>query len=143
MWRLKFVPGTIRVVSRKAGKVVLAKEIKTAGAPAKIKLTADRNVIIADGNDLSFVTVEVRDRDGNLCPNADNLIHFNLQGEGKIVGVDNGSPISEESFKANFRKAFYGKCLVVVQSGVNRGTVALKATSEDLESNELLIKISK
>ncbi|WP_394708103.1 sugar-binding domain-containing protein [uncultured Bacteroides sp.] len=143
MWRLKFVSGTIRVVSRKAGKVVLAKEIKTAGAPAKIKLTADRNVITADGKDLSFVTVEVRDKDGNLCPNADNLIHFNLQGEGKIVGVDNGSPISEESFKANFRKAFYGKCLVVIQSGVNRGTVSLKATSEDLKSNELLIKISK
>lgn len=143
MWRLKFVPGTIKVVSRKNGIEVLSKEIKTAGAPAQITLSADRKQIKADGKDLSFVTVEVKDKDGNLCPNADNLINFSIEGEGGIVGVDNGSPISSESFKANFRKAFYGKCLVVIQSTENKGTITLKATSDNLKSNELFIKTLK
>jgi len=143
MWHLKFVPGTIKVVSRKAGKVVLSKEIKTAGDPAQIVLSADRTQISADGTDLSFVTVEVRDKDGNLCPNANNLINFDLKGSGTIVGVDNGSPISGESFKANFRKAFYGKCLVVIQSTPNQGNITLKATSDKLKSNELFIKTTK
>lgn len=143
MWRLKFAPGTIKVVSRKAGKVVLTKEIKTAGAPAQIVMTADRKQITADGKDLSFVTVEVRDKDGNLCPNADNLIYFDLKGAGTIVGVDNGSPISGESFNTNFRKAFYGKCLVVIQSTENNGNITLKATSGKLKSNELLINTTK
>lgn len=143
MWRLKFVPGTIKVISRKAGKAVLSKEIKTAGDPARIVLSADRKQISANGTDLSFVTVEVRDKDGNLCPNADNLIHFDLKGSGTIVGVDNGSPISGESFKANFRKAFYGKCLVVIQSATTKGNITLKATSGKLKSNELFINTTK
>lgn len=143
MWRLKFVPGTIKVVSRKNGIEVLSKELKTAGAPAQIILSADRKQIKADGKDLSFVTVEVKDKDGNLCPNADNLINFSIEGEGIIVGVDNGSPISSESFKANFRKAFYGKCLVVIQSTENKGVITLKATSGTLKSNELFIKTLK
>ncbi len=143
MWRLKFEPGTIKVVSRKNGKEILSKEIKTAGEPAQIVLTPDRKVISADGKDLSFVTVEVKDKEGNLCPNAENLIHFDIQGEGKIVGVDNGSPISLESFKAPFRKAFYGKCLVVVQSKEKAGNIFLKATSEKLKSSELVVKTTK
>jgi hypothetical protein len=143
MWRLKFVPGTIKVISRKNGKEVLSKEIKTAGAPAQITLSADRKQITADGKDLSFVTVEVKDKDGNLCPNADNLINFELNGEGTIVGVDNGSPISSESFKVHSRHAFYGKCLVVIQSTNNKGNVSLKAISDNLKSNELFIKTLK
>ena len=90
-----------------------------------------------------FVTVEVKDIDGNLCPNADNLINFELKGAGTIIGVDNGSPISSESFKANFRKIFYGKCLVVIQSTENKGTITLKATSDNLKSNELFVKTLK
>jgi len=143
MWRLKYTPGTIKVVSRKAGKVVLTKEIKTAGTPARIVLSADRRVITANGKDLCFVTVEIRDKDGNLCPNADNLINFNVAGEGRIAGVDNGSPISSESFKANFRKAFYGKCLLVIQATDKAGFISLKANSEKIKSNELLIKTTK
>ncbi|HPS11294.1 MAG TPA: glycoside hydrolase family 2 TIM barrel-domain containing protein, partial [Paludibacteraceae bacterium] len=86
-WRLSYQPGTIKVVSRLNGREVLTKEIKTAGKPAQIKLTPDRTVLNADGTDLSFVTVEILDKDGNLCPNADNPVKFNVEGNGFVAGV--------------------------------------------------------
>jgi beta-galactosidase len=112
VWNMKFEPGILKAVGKKNGKEFLIKEIKTAGTPAKIFLEADRNPINADGSDLSFITVKVIDKDGTLVPNADNLIHFRIEGEGIIAGVDNGLQTSMESFKANYRKAFNGKCLV-------------------------------
>lgn len=91
VWRVKYEPGTIKAVSRKDGKVVVEKEIHTAGEPAQIRLSADRTEIQADGADLSFITVEIVDKDGNLCPNADNLVNFDVQGAAFIAGVDNGN----------------------------------------------------
>ena len=140
VWRVKYEPGVVKVVSRKDGKTVLEKEIHTAGEPAQIRLTADRNEIKSDARDLSFVTVEVLDKDGNLCPNADNQIMFDVQGAGFIAGVDNGSPVSMEKFKADHRKAFYGKCLVVVQSDGKSGGIKLTATSEGLKTAVTAIK---
>ncbi len=140
VWRVRYEPGVVKVVSRKDGKTVLEKEIHTAGEPAQIRLTADRNEIKSDGRDLSFVTVEVLDKDGNLCPNADNQIMFDVQGAGFIAGVDNGSPVSMEKFKADHRKAFYGKCLVVVQSDGKSGDIKLTATSEGLKTAVTAIK---
>lgn len=138
-WRLTFEPGTLKAVSRKNGKEVLSREIKTAGEPHRIRLTADREVIAANGKDLSFITVEVLDKEGNVCPNADNLIHFNINNNGIIAGVDNGSPTSMERFKDNKRKAFYGKCLVVIQSEKTKGNIKLTASSEKLEKAETVI----
>ncbi len=140
-WRLIFEPGTIKVISRKNGKEVLSKEIKTAGEPYQIRLTADRNEIKADGTDLSFVTVEVLDKDGNLCPNADNLVKFTISDNGFIAGVDNGNQISLEKFKASERKAFYGKCMVIVQNKGIAGKINLKAGSEGLQSSGINIKV--
>ena len=133
MWRVTFEPGTIKAVSRKDGKMVAEREIKTAGEPAQIRLTPDRYTIQADGRDLSFVTVEIVDKEGNLCPNAENDVTFAVEGSGFIAGVDNGSPISMEKFKDNHRKAFYGKCLVVVQNNGEPGGIKLTATAEGLE----------
>lgn len=140
VWRVKYESGVVKVVSRKDGKTVLEKEIHTAGEPAQIRLTADRNEIKSDGRDLSFVTVEVLDKDGNLCPNVDNQIMFDVQGAGFIAGVDNGSPVSMEKFKADHRRAFYGKCLVVVQSDGKSGGIKLTATSEGLKTAVTAIK---
>jgi beta-galactosidase len=78
--------------------------IRTAGAPAKIELVADRSNIKADGKDLSFVTVRILDKDGNVVPNADNLVKFKITGVGTIASVDNGDPVSHDPFKANYRK---------------------------------------
>lgn len=138
-WRLTYEPGNIRVVTRKDGKEVLSEKIHTAGDPYQIKLTADRDNINNNGVDLSFVTVEVLDQNGNLCPNAENLIHFELDGSGRIAGVDNGNPVSMESFVEPQRKAFYGKCLVIVQSGKKSEVMNLKAISNNLKSAEINI----
>ena len=138
-WRVTFEPGSIKAVSRKDGKVVAEQEIRTAGEPAQVRLTPDRTVIQADGRDLSFVTVEILDKDGNLCPLADNEVTFNVQGNGFIAGVDNGSPISLERFKANHRKAFYGKCLVVIQNNGKPGDIRLTATAQGLDKADASI----
>ena len=76
MWRVKYEPGVVRAVSRRNGKTVLEREIRTAGEPAQIRLTADRSEIKSDGKDLIFISVEILDKDGNLCPNADNQVMF-------------------------------------------------------------------
>lgn len=140
-WRVTFEPGTVKAVSRKDGKVMAEQEIHTAGEPAQVRLTPDRTVIHADGRDLSFVTVEILDKEGNLCPNADNEVTFDVQGDGFIAGVDNGSPISLERFKANHRKAFYGKCLVVIQNNGKPGDIRLTATADGLEKDDTLITV--
>lgn len=141
MWRVKFEPGVVKAISRKEGKVVAEQEIRTAGEPAQIRLTPDRSTIQADGKDLSFVTVEIVDKDGNLCPNAENDVTFAVEGAGFIAGVDNGSPISMEKFKDNHRKAFYGKCLVVVQNNGADGNIKLTATAEGLGKTTNTIKV--
>ncbi len=139
MWRVKFEPGSVKVVARKGGEVVGEQEIRTAGEPAQIRLTPDRAQLDADGKDLSFVTVEIVDKDGTLCPNADNLVNFQVEGNAFIAGVDNGSPISMERFKDNKRKAFYGKCLVVLQNTGKPGEAKLTATSEGLSQAEISV----
>ena len=133
VWRVKYEPGSVKVVARKDGKIVGEKEIRTAGEPKKIRLTPDRNTLNADGKDLSFVTVEIVDAEGNLCPLADNLVHFEVEGNLFIAGVDNGSQTSMERFKDNKRKAFNGKCLVVLQNDGKTGAARLKAVAEGLE----------
>ena len=139
MWRVKYEPGTIKAISRKDGKTVLEKTISTAGSATKIIATADRVSIKADGHDLSFVTIKVVDKQGNLVPDADNLIQFSLSGNAVIAGVDNGSPVSMESFKANNRKAFNGMCLAVIESNGKPGTITLKASAEGLTTATIMI----
>jgi beta-galactosidase len=140
VWNVTFEPGTVKVVARRNGIETASQEIHTAGEPAQIRLTPDRGTIKSNGTDLSFVTVEILDKDGNLCPNAENLVEFTIDGKGFIAGVDNGSPISLERFKDNKRKAFYGKCLVVLQNNGKKGDIKLKAESEGLKHAQTIIK---
>lgn len=141
MWKVDFTPGTLTAVSRKNGKTVLTKTIKTAGAPAKIELVADRKQIKADGKDLSYVTVKIVDKEGNVVPNADHLVNFKIEGNGSIAGVDNGFQASLEPFKANYRKAYHGLCLAIVQSTENAGTIKLTASSKGLAGSTVVITV--
>jgi len=138
-WRLAFSPGTLRAVGRTVGKETLVRVVKTAGAPATIALEADRALIAADGKDLSFVTVRVLDGEGTLVPHADNLIDFEVSGEGRVAGVDNGLQTSHEPFKATSRKAFNGLCLAVIQSGKTAGRVTVTARSAGLAAGSAVI----
>jgi beta-galactosidase len=141
-WKLKFEPGSIKAVSKKAGKIVLVSEIKTAGAAAKILLHTDRAILHADGNDMAFITAEVVDAAGNLVPYANNLIEFHVSGSASIAGVDNGNPVSLEAFRASFRKAFNGKCLAVVKSGKVGGNVVVSARAEGLNTASVNLNLS-
>lgn len=141
VWKVNYEPGTLKAISKKEGKVVLIKEISTAGEPAKIELLTDRAEIAADGKDLSFVTVRVLDAQGNLVPYADNLIQFKLYGEGTIAGVDNGFQASLEPFKANYRKAYRGLCLAIIKAENKIGTLKLTATSAGLQSSAVSISV--
>jgi len=132
MWRVAYAPGTLKAVSRKNGKLVLEKIINTAGAPAAIVAIADRNTIKADGTDLSFVTIKIVDKNGNLVPNADNLVKLELSGKGLLAGTDNGNPVSLESFQTPARRAFNGMCLAVIQSTGKPGNISLKLSAENL-----------
>ncbi len=137
MWRVPFSPGSIKAISYKNGEKVLEKEIHTAGKAAKIELLADRTEIQADGSDLSFITVKVTDKDGNMVPDAANLINFEVHGAGFIAGVDNGYQASTEPFKASYRKAFNGMCLLIVQNNEKAGKINIVASSDGLGAANL------
>lgn len=132
-WRVKFQPGTVKAVSRKNGHTIAERIINTASQPSRIRLTPDRMTIHADGRDLSYVLVEILDKDGNICPFADNQVTFTIDGAGFNAGVDNGSPISLERFKSDKRKTFYGKAMLIVQNSGKEGAITVKATSSGLK----------
>ncbi len=139
-WEVPYQAGEIKVIGYNNGKKIVEKAICTASEPAKIVLSADRDVITADGRDLSYVTVRVEDKDGNLCPMADNKINFKVEGVGELLAVGNGNSASLESFHAPHIKAFSGMCVAILKgSADSAGTMTLSATSNGLESAEIEI----
>lgn len=142
MWMdTKYEAGTVKVVAyNENGEVAAEKEIKTAGKPYKIELIPDRTEITADGKDLSFVTVKVVDKEGNLCPVAANQIKFKVKGNGKYVAGANGDPTSLESFQEPTMKVFNGMMTAIIGSNEIPGTITLEATSKGLKKGSVTIK---
>ncbi|MDZ8117357.1 glycoside hydrolase family 2 TIM barrel-domain containing protein [Pontiella agarivorans] len=136
-WEVPYEPGAIRVVGYIGGKAVAEKEIETAGAPAKIKLIPDRRKLMADGSDLSYVTVRIEDRKGRLCPLADNTVKFRVSGAGTIAAVGNGNAATTAPFQADHRDAFSGMCMLIVKAGKNNGKIRVKAESDGLQPDEV------
>lgn len=132
-WRVTFEPGEVKVVARKDGGVVGEQTIRTAGAPERIRLSVDYQ-----GKTTTFITAEVVDKDGNLCPWAEDMIYFVGEGNGRILGTDNGCQTSMERFTSPKRKAFFGKCMVVVS-----GNVTITAKSPTLKSDVIPCRIEK
>jgi beta-galactosidase len=141
MWMdVKYEPGTIKVVAfDDHGKPVAEKELHTAGKPHQLVLSADREVIAADGKDLGYVTVSVVDKAGNLCPTADNQLNFKVSGAGKFKAVCNGDATSLEMFHLPTMKAFSGKLVVTVQSLKKAGDIHLKVKGRELKSGKISI----
>lgn len=124
-------------------------KVTTADKPYAVKLKQEKQVIQADGQALAYITAEIVDKNGNLCPNADNLIYFNFASDpkyGKIVGVDNGDSSSWERFKDYNgiwrRNAFYGKALVIAQASEVEGQLDIEATSPGLVSDAATVLTS-
>jgi len=139
-WRVPYAPGTLTVVARNNANEVCRDEVRTAGAPAKLVMRQDRSEISADGEDLSYVTIEIVDQEGHACPDADNTVECEIEGEGVIAGMGNGNPVSHEHFQARARKAFHGLCLAVIQSKREQGAIRVSARSSGLQAAEVVIE---
>ena len=142
MWMdVKYEPGTVKVVAyNEAGEAVAESEISTAGKPHHIELEVDRATIKADGRDLAFVIVRVVDKDGNLCPNASNVIRYAVKGAGSYRAGANGDPTSLELFHEPQMRVFSGMMTAIVESTEKPGTITLTATAKGLKSASITIK---
>ena len=144
-WLVKYQPGTLTAIARdEKGNEIARDSVTTAGEPAKVRLTKEEHVITADGKDLSYIHYEIVDGEGNVVPTANNLVHFNLHGQGQIVGVDNGEQASRERYKAQAdgtwqRRAFNGKGVVIVKSTEKEGKFTLYADSAGLTSDSATV----
>ena len=132
--------GQLKAVGVDNGKEMESTMLKTSGDAAKIKLVADRKEILANGQDLSYITVEITDKDGIVQPNAANRIHFKIDGPGIIAGVDNADMKDTDPYTGNTRKAWKGRALVVIKSTHDTGNIKLTVTSPILEETAINIK---
>ena len=144
MWMdTRYEPGTVKVVAYdNNGKAVAEKEVRTAGKPYRVVMQADRNVINADGEDISFVNVKLVDKAGNFCPVEDREISFTVKGAGVFKAVANGNAASLESFQLPRMKLFSGQLTALVQAGEEPGTIVLEAKAKGVQSGriEILVK---
>lgn len=139
-----YKPGELKVVAYdQAGKRVDSSSIHTAGNPAIIRLEASQQQFKANEETLVFVTASIRDKDGNLCPVANNLVRFTIKGAGTIRAVGNGNPASLEPFAADYRKAFSGKCMLIVQSNGEKGQIDIEASSNGLQTVDIHLNAIK
>ena len=139
-WQVPYESGLLTAVGYKNNIEEARWNLVTAGKPKIIRLTADRKIIIADGQDLSYVTVEVTDKNGVLNPQFNDIINFSIEGQGTIAAVGNSNPTSVESFRQPFRKAYEGRCLVIVRSDKKPGSIILHASGKGLTSDKIIIK---
>ncbi|OZB98626.1 glycoside hydrolase family 2 TIM barrel-domain containing protein [Paenibacillus sp. XY044] len=142
-WHVPYHTGTIRAVGRNGDAVVSEHTMKTAGTPCRIVLDADRSALSANGRDIAHIEVRVVDEQGIIVPNTDFELSFDLQGEGEIIGVDNGDLRDHGPYKGSRRETRGGRCLVVVQSGPEAGELVIRAAADGLAEGELRIKVEE
>lgn len=142
-WQVPYAPGTLKAVGKKDGKEVATDEVRTAGKARRLMLLPDRGNIHADGEDLSFVTVQAVDEQGLVCPGASDMVQFRLTGPAMIAGVDDGNPICHEPFKADKHSVFHGLGLCVVKADRKAGAITLRAEAKGLEPAEVTIRSNR
>lgn len=138
-WDVPYELGTLKAIGTKNGKVVSTVEVSTAGQPVAIALSPDRQVIAADRRDVVHFTVRIVDDKGAIVPTANNEVTFELEGEGNLIGVDNGDPGSHEDYGANLRHAFNGLALAIAQSTARPGQMRLRVSSPSLGAADVTV----
>ena len=134
MWKdVAWEPGELKAVAYREGRQIGEAVVRTAGNPASLHLVPDRSQISADGSDLSFITVEVKDKNGNLCPLADNILDIKISGTGSFAGADNGNPRELTSFRSSKYPLFNGRAVVIVKSSRLKGEISVEVTSPGLK----------
>ena len=138
-WDVPYAPGVLKAVGIRGSEVAATCEVRTTGAAAAIRLNADRTRLRADARDVAHVQVEITDAAGLRVPTANDDIAFELSGNGRIIGVDNGQPDSHESYQAPARRAFNGLALVLIQTTVRAGDISLRASAPSLAGSQINI----
>ena len=138
-WRVPYHPGELKAIGITGEDSTAVSSLNTVGEAVKINLTSDREAILCDGQDLSYITVELLDSAGFRHPFANNEIQFELSGPGDIVAAGSANPMSTESFQQNKRTAFLGRCQVIIKSHNSGGRIRLRATGENLEAATIII----
>ena len=142
-WMVPYEKGALKAVGYDTNnQIINSSSLATASSPEKIKLSADRITIKANNQDLSYVTVELLDAKGNINPLTENVLKFEISGPGTIVGVGNADPVSLESYQEPQRKAWQGKCLVIIKSGKSAGQIKLKASANNMKSASVIINVN-
>jgi beta-galactosidase len=141
-WKVRFAPGTLRAVGMSGGRVASTYELRTAGQAAQIILTVDKNTIANTWDEVVFVNVSVVDENGTVVPDADNLITFKADGPGVVAAVDSADNNSHESYQASQRRAYQGACLALIKTNSDRGRIKLTATSANLKSASVELKVA-
>ncbi len=139
MWMdTRYEPGTVTVVGYNAkGEPVDTVEVRTAGKPHHIELTADRSDYLATGKDMAFINAKVVDKDGNLCPDATNKLKFAVKGAGSYEAVANGDPSCIELFQSPVMSAFHGQLTGVVRTAEKPGEIVVTVTSPGLKAGQV------
>jgi beta-galactosidase len=135
-----YAAGELKAVAIQGGKPIAQSLLRTAGEPAQIRLTADRAAIRSDGQDLSFITVDVMDAKGQAHPNANQQVTFTLSGPGTIAGVGSGDLNSEEPYQSPQRRLFEGRALVIVRAGHAAGDITVTARAPGLKEATVRIR---
>ncbi|HXL73785.1 MAG TPA: DUF4982 domain-containing protein, partial [bacterium] len=139
-WKVKYHAGALRAIGTQSGTVIIETTVETASAPVKVRLKPYQLVMNADGEDMIPIAVEILDWKNRLVPLADNEVVFSVKGPGKIAGVGNGDPGSYEPDKSDRRKAFNGRCMVLVQAMEKPGEIKLTAKSPGLRYASIVLR---
>jgi beta-galactosidase len=139
-FEVPYRPGLMRAVGTTRGERHAECELRTAGEPAGLRLTPDRDQLAGPG-DLAFVTVEVVDEDGLVHPNAGHAVSFEVDGDGSIAAVANADPVSLEAYTGNRRSAYRGRCLAVLKAAAPRGEIRFHAEADGLAPAETVVRI--
>jgi beta-galactosidase len=131
-WQVSYHPGKLVAIGYEGDKKVNRSTLSTAAAPVQMGAKADRVQLKADDEDLAYITIELQDKNGNLNPNAENLLKFKVDGPATIAGVGNANPQSLESCQLPQRKAWRGKCLVILKTTGKAGLITLKVSADGI-----------
>ena len=135
-----YAPGTLKAVGVNGDREVATNVLQTVGSPTKLRLTADRSVLTADGQDLSFITVEALDAQGRLQPDATAEVAFTLSGPGTIIAVGNGDGQSKESYQGDHRSLVEGRAIVVVRTSRTAGAIRLTSSAPGMTGGDITIR---
>ncbi len=142
-WNVPYQPGLLKAVGYKGKKIITTSELQSTEEAVGIKLSADDTTLRSNGQDLNHITVELVDAKGRRNPKSENLVKFEIEGPGIISGVGNANPVSAESYLLSERKAWQGRCLVIIKTTEDAGIIKLRASADGLKPSAIMITTKK